>query len=217
MGIFKKAHTKRYLSALIAALKPHSTIKLTKTDIEQFDEQLRKNYLAEKIQQLRAAKQKKLEEYFNAKGQSVPEHLKVTRQPPTLDYRQLRNELKQKNAMQTRINTKPKAPKTNTSIPVPDRYKKNYTPNISGKVDYKQHKLPVIKADVAIQPAQVSEPIIRNRTTYSEPLKVSGPNIINPIRDMKKCGATLKKMIGYFKKVDPKTKLPGILLDKKVK
>lgn len=39
----------------------------------------------------------------------------------------------------------------------------------------------------------------------------------NEIEKMKKYGHSLKKMIKCLKKVDPKTKLPGILLDKKYK
>lgn len=212
---------KQVLAELTAMPKP----KLTKADIEQFDEQLRKDNLSERIKQLRAdkeaARQKQLEEHFKAKGQSVPEHLKGPQQPQTLDYKQLRTEFQQKNSPLAEMKAKAKAAKLNPPPPpLPqERYRKIHQPDISGKVDYKQPKLKVAKADVKIQPAQVSEPIIRNRTTYSEPLKISGPNVINPMRDnqMKKCGAALKKMIGCLKKVDPKTRLPGILLDKKAK
>lgn len=221
-------------------LRDMKKTQLTKADIEQFDEVLRKDNILNHIKALRAQKesqrQKKLEEHFGAKGQAVPEHLKQPAQAPHLDYKKLRTEFQAKNTPLAEM--KERAAQAKKPIakpaPAPDRYSKMHDPDKSGKVNYNKPaeakpaapspikftpKLKVAKAEgkkVSIDPVDVSAPVIENRGTVSAPAKISGPAVMSPVRDekLKKCGTHLKRLIGSLKKVDPKTRLPGNLINK---
>lgn len=232
-----KEHAKRYLGALVGALKAQPKPNLPKSEVEKADDQEKgvhkPHFMAGKktgVSDVGARVMPdvkpsgKTKEYIKDKHKQVLAELTAMPKPKltkseieefdksVLDYKKLREEFKQKNKTRW-VEGQRMHPRSLSVAPKSARTKQVFDPEKSGTVDYKK----INKASV--QPAQVSEPIIRNRTTYSEPLKISGPNIINPMRDdqMKKCGATLKKMIGCLKKVDPKTRLPGILLDKKAK
>lgn len=235
-----KQHAKRYLGALVDAMKKQPKPNLTKADIEQFDEVLRKDNILNHIKALRAQKeahrQKKLEEHFGAKGQAVPEHLKQPAQAPHLDYKKLRTEFQAKNTPLAEIKERAAQAKKPMAkpAPAPDRYGKMHDPDKSGKVNYNKPaeakpaapspikftpKLKVAKAEdkkVSVDPVDVSDPVIVNRATISAPAKISGPATMSPVRDekLKKCSAHLKRLIGSLKKVDPNTRLPGNLINK---
>lgn len=170
--------------------------KLTKSDIESFDDQLKKDDTwSKKIAMLRDHKeqmrQQDLYNHFKAKGMRVPSHLKEPQQGETLNYGKIKNQ----------FNSQNKAPAPASMNPV--------TPMNTNKKLAASEK-------VKIQPDQVSDPIMQNRATLSAPSVISGPTILSPTRDanLKKCSDVLRRMIGGLKKVDPVTRLPGILINK---
>lgn len=218
---------KSYLKSIVSALKTQPKPNLTRSDVESFDAKLQKDdHWGKRIKEMRAQKEsarmQKLTDHFKAKGQEVPEHLKNP-QPVNLDYNKIRQEAKGMNKKPAIAPANPAAP---VAAPVPaaqpqaqSRYGKLHDPDWSGTVDYsKQKKLASSEKEKAkIIPADVSDPaIIENRTSVSEPAIINGPNQLNSYKgdNMKKCGDALRKMAGCLKKVDPKTKLPGIMMDK---
>jgi len=205
---------------VLAGLKAQPKPNLTKADIESFDGKLQKDdHWGKKIQELKAKKdavhQQKLETHFKAKGQAVPEHLKNP-QSTNLDYKQMKQEFKAKKIIPTAapVKTPAPTPAVSTAAPAeakPERYGKLFDPSLSGTVSYKKSE------KASVQPAQTSDPaIINNRISISSPVKISGPAQLDSFNGgkMKKSSDALKKMVGCLKKIDPKTKLPGIMMDK---
>lgn len=217
---------KNYLKSIVSALKVQPKPNLTRSELESFDSKLQKDdHWGKRIKEMRAQKEsarmQKLTDHFKAKGQEVPEHLKNP-QPVHLDYNKIRQEAKNINKKPAVAAVKPAAPAptpVDSPAPTQSRYGKLHDPDWSGTVDYaKQKKLASSEKEKAkIIPADVSEPaIIENRTSVSEPAIINGPNQLNSYKgdNMKKCGDALRKMVGCLQKVDPKTKLPGIMMDK---
>lgn len=201
-----KERAKSQLKSIINHIKTQPKPNLTRSELEKAD------YWSSQIkgikQQKDADRQQKLETHFKAKGQAVPEHLKNPKEQ-SLDYGKIRQEAK---------NIKPAAPmapKTKISAPSSMAPKQVFHPDRSGVVDYKQKKLAMTEKP-KLQPASVSEPLtINTRETITSPVHINGPVKLNAYGgNMKKASEVLNKMVGCLKKVDPKTKLPGILIDK---
>ncbi len=203
---------------VLAGLKAQPKPNLTKAEVEQFDGKLQKDdHWGNKLKELKGKKdqlhQQKLETHFKAKGQAVPEHLKNP-QGSNLNYKNMKQEFNQKANAPLVAPVKPQA-KASIVTPASPKHNKLFDPAMSGTVDYKKPMAKTQKA--SIQPAQTSDPaIINNRISISSPVKISGPAQLDSFNGgkMKKSNDALKKMIGCLTKVDPKTKLPGIMMDK---
>lgn len=215
MQIMDETQAKKEATRVLGEQRSMPKPKLTKADIEQFDETLRKDSAKIKLKAIRDAKMaernKQLETHFGAKGKAVPEHLK-TPQAETLDYKQMGAEFRAKHNTRMPLKPNPRlSPKPESNTPNP----KLFDPDRSGTVNYKK---PMGKAEAKIIPGEVSEPMIQNKPIVeSAPHKISPPVQVTKdgqAEKMKKCGHALKRMANSLRKVDPKTHLPGILLDK---
>jgi len=204
-----KDRHKKVIRELISMPKP----KLTKSEIEQFDGQLKKaGYWSKRIQQIRTQKetdrQRALKEHFGAQNKPVPQHLAQPQKEGRLDYKKIIREYKTKN----NIPQKPETPAVAAPESQPAGYGKLHDPRLSGLAPKVKKAEPKVRVD----PVDISDPIVQNRTTVSSPLKISGPASMSPVRDegLKKCGRVLRHMINSLQKIDPKTKLPGNLINK---
>lgn len=205
-----KEKAKSHLKSLVHAIKTQPKPNLTRS------EDLQKDYWSGQIkaakEQKNADRQAKLETHFKAKGQKVPEHLANPKEQ-TIDYKQVRSEMQKPKAAVASPTNKP-TPVLEAKPNLP-RNQKVFNPDLSGKVGYKPTKL-AASEKAKIQPASITEPLtINSRETITSPHMINGPVKLNPYGDnMKKASEVLNKMIGCLKKVDPKTKLPGVMIDK---